>query len=434
MKVKLFFLNLILIPISSFLYAQSWSQLSTTGNPTERSNAASIYVQTGNSMIIFGGRTSTGNLNDVWSLNLNSNEWQNLTPSNGLMPAPRFTPNAIYDSLMNRMIIWSGQGLELYNDVWSFNLSNNSWQELWPDGNVTGAPLKRYGTAAVFDPINRRLVSFAGFTTSGRFEDTWYFQVDSLRWTERTNSFHPELRCLHSAYTTPDRTRMIIYGGQHNGALGDIWSLNLNTFIWTNNTPSIIPESRWFSPVVCTNLNYAIIFGGQNSQTILGDLWKFSIDSMKWDSISQGLVKPTGRWGHTSIYIPASDKLIIFGGSDPAYKNDTWMFNNISSVGINNISTTIPGKFILYQNYPNPFNPVTKIKFDVTPNDKGQRSDVTLIVYDALGKEVAILVNEKLLPGSYETEFDGRYLTSGVYFYKITNVNYVDSKKMFLLK
>lgn len=434
MKVSIFFLYLILSPISGLLYAQSWSQLPTTGNPAVRTNSTSIYVQSGNRMILFAGRNSTGNLNDVWSLNLNTNEWQNLTPSSGLMPAPRITPNAVYDSLMNRMIIWSGQGSELYNDVWSFNLSNNSWQELWPDGNVTGAPLKRYGTAAVFDPINRRLVSFAGFTTSGRFEDTWYFQVDSLRWTDRTNSFHPELRCLHSAYITPDRTRMIIYGGQHNGALGDIWSLNLNSFIWTNNTPPIIPESRWFSPVVCTNSNYAVIFGGQNSQTILGDLWKFSIDSMKWDSVSQGPVKPTGRWGHTSIYIPASDKFIIFGGSDPAYKNDTWMFNNISSVGVNNISTAIPGKFILFQNYPNPFNPVTKIRFDVMSNVKGQRSKVKIIVFDISGKEIETLVAEELSAGSFEVEFNGAGLASGVYLYKITHEEFSDTKKMFLLK
>lgn len=434
MNAKIFFLNIILIPISGFLFAQTWSQLPTTGNPPERSNAASIYLQAGNRMLVFAGRNSTGNLNDVWSLNLNTNEWQNITPTSGSMPAPRFTSNAVYDSLMNRMIIWSGQGTELYNDVWAFNLSNNSWQELWPDGNVSGAPLKRYGTAAVFDPVNRRLVNFAGFTTSGRFDDTWYFQVDSMRWNERTNSFHPELRCLHSACITPDRTKMIIYGGQHNGALGDIWSLNLNSFNWTNITPVLKPESRWFSPAICTNSNRVVVFGGQNSQSILGDLWKFSIDSMKWDSVYQGSTKPTRRWGHTSIYVPASDKMIIFGGADPSYKNDTWVFDNIGSVGINNISSAIPNRFVLYQNYPNPFNPVTKIKFDVPSRVRNQTSNVKLIVYDISGKEIEVLVDENLKAASYEVEFAWTNLSSGVYFYQITIENYSETRKMFLLK
>ncbi len=434
MKVKIFFVNIILIPISGLLLAQTWSQLPTTGNPPERTNAASIYLQAGNRMILFGGRTSTGNLNDVWSLNLNTNEWQNITPTSGAMPAPRFTSNAVYDSLMNRMIIWSGQGTELYNDVWAFNLNNNSWQELWPDGNVLGVPLKRYGTAAVFDPVNRRLVNFAGFTTSGRFDDTWYFQVDSMRWNERTNSFHPELRCLHSASITQGRTQMIIYGGQHNGALGDIWTLNLNSFIWTDITPVIKPESRWFSPIICTNSNRVIIFGGQNTQSTTEDLWRFSIDSLKWDSINQGSTRPTGRWGHTSIYIPSLDRMIIFGGADPSYKNDTWIFANIGSVGINTISTAIPNKFILYQNFPNPFNPVTKITFDVPSNVKNQTYSVKLVVYDISGKEIEVLVDENLKAASYEVEFVGTNLSSGVYFYQITIENYFETKKMFLLK
>jgi len=409
--------TIVIVTCSSIkIYSQTWTQVSTSGNPSPRANSSAIYYSLENKIILFGGRTSAGNLNDVWSLNLNTNMWQNITPASGQMPSPRFSHNAIYDSLMNRMIIWSGQGAELYNDVWAFNLINNSWQELWPDGNVSGAPLKRYGTAAVFDPVNRRLVNFAGFTTSGRFEDTWYFQVDSMRWTDRTNSFHPELRCLHSACITPERTQMIIYGGQHNGALGDIWSLNLNTFNWTNITPVIKPESRWLSPVICSNSNNAVIFGGQNSQSILADLWKFSIDSMKWDSVYQGSTKPSGRWGHTSVYVPASDKMIIFGGADPSYKNDTWMFTNISSVGINNISSAIPNSFILYQNYPNPFNPTTKIKFDITQDVRRQTQDVRLIVYNAIGREVVTLINEKLSAGSYEVEFDGANLASGVYF------------------
>ncbi|MBK8551241.1 MAG: T9SS type A sorting domain-containing protein [Ignavibacteria bacterium] len=423
-----------LIRISGFLYAQSWVQLPTIGTPPERANASSIYLQSENRMIVFGGRNSTGNLNDVWSLNLSTNEWNNITPASGSMPSVRFTANAVYDSLLNRMIIWSGQGSALYNDVWAFNFNNNSWQELWPDGNTAGAPLKRYGTAAIFDPNNRRLVNFAGFTTSGRFDDTWYFQVDSLRWTDQTNSNHPELRCLHSGYITPDRTQMIIYAGQHNGALADIWSLDLNSYVWTNLTPVIKPDGRWFSPVVNTNSNYSVIFGGQNSLSTFGDLWKFSIDSMKWDSVSQGVTKPSARWGHASVYIPSSDKLIIFSGADPEYKNDTWVFNNISSVRVNSISSVIPNTFTLYQNYPNPFNPVTKIKFDISTNAKSQSSDVKLFVFDVSGKEIQTLVDEKLKAGSYEVEFNGAGLASGVYFYMIETGEFFDTKKMLIIK
>ncbi len=104
-------------------------------------------------------------------------------------------------------------------------------------------------------------------------------------------------------------------------------------------------------------------------------------------------------------------------------------------VGINQISTEIPDKFFLSQNYPNPFNPVTKIKFDIpnTPSPSG-RVGVGLIIYDALGKEVQILVNQQLSPGTYEVDFDGSNLPSGVYYYKLETNNFSETKKMVLIK
>ena len=129
-------------------------------------------------MFVFGGTTAEGNVNELWCLDLNSNNWT-LVPSNSAkLPAPRFTHVSMYDSLLNRMLVWSGQGSSLFNDVWAFNFNDSTWLELFPDGNVNGSPLKRYGTATVFDPLNRNIINFAGFTTAGRFDDTWSFKVD----------------------------------------------------------------------------------------------------------------------------------------------------------------------------------------------------------------------------------------------------------------
>ena len=88
-----------------------------------------------------------------------------------------------------------------------------------------------------------------------------------------------------------------------------------------------------------------------------------------------------------------------------------------------------PEEFILYQNYPNPFNPTTSISW---------RSPVrgwqTLKVYDVLGNEVAILVNEERPAGSYESQFNAADLTSGIYFYRLQVGNFAETKKMTLLK
>jgi hypothetical protein len=97
-----------------------------------------------------------------------------------------------------------------------------------------------------------------------------------------------------------------------------------------------------------------------------------------------------------------------------------------------------PEEFYLSQNFPNPFNPLTRIQYSVS-----RTQDVTLKVYDMLGNEIAVLVNEQKPAGTYEVEFNshsgesakgGRNLTSGVYFYQLKSGSFVESKKMILLK
>lgn len=90
---------------------------------------------------------------------------------------------------------------------------------------------------------------------------------------------------------------------------------------------------------------------------------------------------------------------------------------------------TVPTVYSLEQNYPNPFNPSTSIKFSIP-----KQSNVKLVVYDVIGKEVAVLVNEAKQPGTYEAVFNGENLASGVYFYRIDAGTYTDVKKMVLIK
>ena len=101
---------------------------------------------------------------------------------------------------------------------------------------------------------------------------------------------------------------------------------------------------------------------------------------------------------------------------------------NGTITSVNSINSQ-PGNFKLHQNYPNPFNPGTKINFDISI-----RSFVSLKVYDVLGNEVAVLVNEFKNPGSYRTVFNGSNLSSGLYFYTLVSGEFKETKLMILLK
>jgi|WetSurSiteA1Bulk_404760.scaffolds.fasta_scaffold01637_4 hypothetical protein len=100
-----------------------------------------------------------------------------------------------------------------------------------------------------------------------------------------------------------------------------------------------------------------------------------------------------------------------------------------SPVSVGNNNGEIPKEFKLFNNYPNPFNPVTTIKFDL-PKDV----QVNLKIYDVLGKEVTVLVNEIYKAGSYQISFNGSGLASGIYFYKINAGSFTDIKRMILIK
>ena len=105
------------------------------------------------------------------------------------------------------------------------------------------------------------------------------------------------------------------------------------------------------------------------------------------------------------------------------------VFRSINSTVLVEGKTILLVKHNLEQNYPNPFNPTTKISYSIP-----KQSYVTLKVIDVLGREVSVLVNKEQSTGNYEVEFDASHLTSGIYFYKIQAGDYVETKKMVLMK
>ncbi len=130
-------------------------------------------------------------------------------------------------------------------------------------------------------------------------------------------------------------------------------------------------------------------------------------------------------WQDTSIYT------VAFVQNDGAANREVLNVTKAGDnpVSIDPVSTITPEKFNLYQNYPNPFNPATNIKFDIP-----KASRVKLTVFNTLGKEVAVLINEQLTPGQYNLSWNGAGVTSGVYFYRLETDGFMEIRKMMLIK
>ncbi len=141
------------------------------------------------------------------------------------------------------------------------------------------------------------------------------------------------------------------------------------------------------------------------------------------------------NWHILTLDYKGINKLIIKSGNSGSGGLFDYNFDNISfnsTTGVEPVNNA-PQSFNLEQNYPNPFNPTTSIQYAIS-----SRQFVTLKVYDILGNEVAVLVDEQKEAGSYSVTFNAENLSSGIYIYKLSAIGgtdtFVSTKKMILIK
>ena len=173
--------------------------------------------------------------------------------------------------------------------------------------------------------------------------------------------------------------------------------------------------------IISTNFQNMHFFNPSNGTIIAnmsGTVLTTTNGGLNWTISNTG-----GGFFAYGLYMISPDSMWLCGTGSAIMKYIKSLLGSIS------YSNNIPEHYILYQNYPNPFNPSTMINYQLPKS-----SDVKLIIYDLLGRKVETIVNEKQTAGTYQVEWDGSKFASGVYFYKLETSNFVDTKKMVLVK
>lgn len=201
----------------------------------------------------------------------------------------------------------------------------------------------------------------------------------------------------------------ITNGSVFAGTSLGVFQLKDNSDTFENILPS---TTGWTAKAFAvSDSNLFVIAGGQ--------IIRLSDSGTDWGSVDEGLM-----FGPTSLAVSGQN---LFAGT---YKGGVWK-RPLSQVitGIKSSGGGIPLSFVLYQNYPNPFNPSTVISYRLPAN-----TVVTLKVFDVLGRDVATLVHRRQRAGIHYVHFNASDLPSGVYFYRLQAGNYIDTKKLLLLK
>jgi len=195
-----------------------------------------------------------------------------------------------------------------------------------------------------------------------------------------------------------------------------------------------------------TNLGYKLL--SHNLSSLYSFEWYayYYVDSSYWSWMNYGSLQPqyVSNTADGPVIITSQDPVVLnpnesievyYGVAVGATETElisnmeaaTQKYYSITSVESDH--NTIPDGYVLEQNYPNPFNPSTAIKFGIP-----EASNVRLKIFNALGEEVAELVNEYLDAGTYTYSFDASQLTSGIYVYTLQTGDQLISKKMTLIK
>lgn len=309
-------------PPAPTVLAWRWRNLTPASGlaPDPRAHGVAVYDPVGRRLVVFGGQGQSSLLDDTWAFDLARSTWSRLDTRGG-PPEPRLGADAVYDPVGRRLVLWAGQaGSHFFDDTWALDLATLEWRDLTPDAR----PQARYGSASVFDPAQRRLVQFAGFTDlSRRFRDTQAFDLAAHRWEDLTPPEGPRVRCLLTAALHAPSRRMIAYGGQNNGFLDDLWAFDLASRTWTDLTTQVRPPGRLLASSFVDREGVFMVFGGRTEAGQVNDTWAFELARGQW-SLLAVTEKPRARDSAMTAFAEAEDRFLVFGGREAGLMNDIW--------------------------------------------------------------------------------------------------------------
>jgi hypothetical protein len=315
----------------------AWSGPVTPPPPEPRPVArfwhTAIYDPVGDRMVVFGGTDFISTDDTVWELSLSgAPQWRAMTPD-GTAPVGRLLHSAIYDPIRRRMIMLGGADAfnpnPSYSDVWALSLADPpAWSQLSPAGVPPGGMV---ALRTIYDPVRDRVVVF------GDLGHVWTLTLgDTPTWAEITPPCTTRFDCpgerpYCTAIYDPTGDRMLIYGGQPDilSDPGELWALSLSgtpawtelqgSWPWLNAGP--LAHSAIRDPV----RERMVVFGGQEDLAPENTVAAFSPDATSaWTWLAPGGSPPPPRMGHTAVYDPVRDRMVVFGGLGVRYFADTW--------------------------------------------------------------------------------------------------------------
>jgi len=373
---------------------ETWDSISSLG-----AGSGALKVDPSSSRILYASHPGLGDGNEICVSVDGGVTWT--------CPHVNFGDPFVEIDPVDRRTIWKG----LSNALWYSTDQGSSWQ--WTHDSVEGTI-----SSLAIDPTNDSIM----WATEN-------YQVRKS--TDRGTTFTPVMAIswlVNHVAIDPQHPNTVYVSSWDT--LGGMWKTTDGGYSWNDDNGDLPIADRGTFCIAIDPRNPQTIFRGSISLTgaQIPRLFRSTDGGEHWSGFSVGM--PSNGTGIEVILLDTARNK-IFAGTGGYDSSGIYICDNClsSPTGVWPEPAPIPHEFALYQNYPNQFNPITTIHYDLPKS-----VHVRLTISDVLGREVATLVNELQPSGSKSKQFNSTALPSGVYFYRIVAGDFVQTKKMVLMK
>ena len=289
-----------------------WTLVSPTSHPSARKAVQLAYIG-GDQMLLFGGNDGSAD-DETWVYDLSDNTWTQKSPA--------ANPSARYYHAMahiggDQVLLFGGGDGSGDNQTWVYDLSDNTWTQKSPASSPTG----RFSHAMASIGSDQVLL-FGGYAGT-LSNQTWVYDLSDNTWTQKSPTANPSGRQYHAmAYIGDDK--VALFGGFDGSTDDETWVYDLSDNTWTQQSPSASPTARQAMPMVHIGGDQVLLFGGYpyNDET-----WVYDLSADQWTQ-DTNTTQPLQRFeaGLCATSTDGSSRLVLFGGFDGGYDDETWIF------------------------------------------------------------------------------------------------------------
>lgn len=268
--------------------SNNWIHLNPHTSPSARHSLVMVYDSSNDVIILFGGWTGSSPDDDTWIFDCATNNWTEVFPE--ASPPPRMSHNMVYDSVNDRVILWSGYGIgeAILDETWQYDYSTNTWEEL----NPTNHPAPGYGHCMIYDSAIEKTILFGGNTIEGTKDYTWEYDYANNEWNELSPSIHPIARKWGVMAYDSINQKSVMFGGNADPHgpewANDTWIYDSNINQWSEAQSMQSPSGRSGTGLAYDSVNQKVIlFGGMSADNFpLSDTWSYDYISNNWTDMS----------------------------------------------------------------------------------------------------------------------------------------------------